>query len=387
MEITGYSVFTGKPLSITIKEGIVSQVTSLPSQADHKALPLIAPGFFDIQVNGYVGKDYSTALKIKDIEQLISHIAKGGVTQHIPTIITNSEENILKNIKAIVNAKEASNMIRNALPAIHIEGPFISPREGARGVHNPSYIRSANIDEFIRWQEAARGSIKIVTLSPEDDQALEFIKYVSKLGVIVAIGHTDVSPGQIEKAIDAGATLSTHLGNGSPSMIPRLENFIYKQLSDDRMNISIIADGFHLPSFVLDCFTRCKGKEKTILVSDVASLAGSTPGRYTWNGMDIEVHDDGHMGLYGTSNLAGASLLLDSCVANLVKCSSFTLEESVRCATVNPRTLTGISTWDNQPKVGDPANFTIFTYDAGLIRIKKTILQEHILFDNELAYK
>jgi N-acetylglucosamine-6-phosphate deacetylase len=305
------------------------------------------------------------------------------VSQHIPTIVTNSEENIIKSIKAIVKARGESELISTAIPALHIEGPFISPREGARGVHNPLFIRTANIEEFKRWQEAAQGLIKIVTLSPEDEKAIEFIKYVSSTDVVVAIGHTDVSSILIEKAIDAGATLSTHLGNGSPGMIPRLENFIYKQLSDERMNISIIADGFHLPPFVIDCFTKCKGEDATILISDVAALAGSPPGLYEWNGMNIEMHEDGHMGLQGTSNLAGASLLLNTCVAHLAKSSSFAISMSVKCATVNPHRLLKSNVWDRNPIVGDKANFTLFSYDNENIHIEKTILETFVLFDKE----
>ena len=379
MNLIGTSIFTHETLSITVDNGIVTKVDILESSSK-KALPFIAPGFLDIQVNGYIGKDYSTELTKDEIEQLIYHLAKGGVSQHVPTIITNSEENIIKSIVAVVKAREESELVHNAIPALHIEGPFISPREGARGVHNPLYIRSADIQEFERWQEAAQGLIKIVTLSPEDDRAIEFIKHVSSKGVVVAIGHTDVPPEHIERAIDAGATLSTHLGNGSPGMIPRLKNFIYKQLSDDRMNISIIADGFHLPPYVIDCFTKCKGDEHTILVSDVAALAGSPPGMYSWNGMNIEMHEDGHMGLQGTSNLAGASLLLDTCVAHLAKVSSFDVETSVKCATINPHKLINSTVWDRNPIVGEKANFTLFSYDNDQIKIERTVLHTFDLF-------
>ena len=366
--IEGKSIFSGKSLKIGMKNGIVDSVSETSECHD-----FLSPGFMDIQINGYNFKDYSSDLSSEQIKEMVFDIAESGTTKHLATIITNSESSINISIKNIIKARKAYKEVENAIVGIHLEGPFISPETGARGVHDPLHIKSTNIDSFLKWQNAAEGLIRIITISPEDETSISFIKEVTKMGVIVAIGHTNVSTELIEKAVDAGARLSTHLGNGCPELIPRLKNIIWKQLGDERLTTSIISDGFHLPSEVLNCFFNCKGKDNTILVSDVAPLAGSKPGLYKWGNMDIEVFKDGHMGLYQTNNLAGAASLLDKCVSHFVKKTSCSLQDGIRCATVNPRKLLGIDYWDSDPIIGNQADFILFSHIDGNLKIKKTI--------------
>ena len=383
-KIIAKSIFSNSPLELVVENGKVVSVIQSGIAAE-ASLAYIAPGFLDIQINGYAGKDYSTTLTPEEILELVGHIAKSGTTQHIATIITNSEKQIIESIQAIVKARKTYPMVKESLVGIHIEGPFISPEEGARGVHDPQHIRPCDYEEFLRWQEAAEGLIRIVTISPEDDVALDFIRKVSATGVIVAIGHTNVDPSLIGSATEAGAVLSTHLGNGSAAMLPRLKNFMWKQLSEDALSASIIADGFHLPPYVLDSFTKAKGKDKILLISDAAALAGSPPGIYQWGDMQVEVFEDGHMGLAGTSSLAGASLLLDTCVAHLSEATGFSLADAVACATVNPHALLGESTWTGFPKVGTDADFILFTYEKGdgKLSVKRSVLGKHTLFQEE----
>src|SRR5690554_132173 len=392
--IVARSIHTEDFLQLELDHGVIVGLEVLGSIPDEKILrlqeksgvPYIAPGFFDIQVNGYAGKDYSDQLSTEDMEQMVMRLAESGTTRHMPTIITNSELSIIESIRAIVDSRKESTLLHNAIVGLHIEGPFISPKEGACGVHDPKHIRPCDFDEFQRWQESAEGLIRLVTVSPEDDTALEFIRKVTALGVRVAIGHIVVPPDQIEKAVDAGATLSTHLGNGSPGFLPRLNNFIWKELSDDRLYASIIADGFHLPPYVLDAYTRSKGRCLTILISDAAALAGSPPGVYRWGDMDIEVFPDGHMGLLGTTNLAGASLLLDRCIAHLHEVTKFSLSECVSCATRIPHDYLRLegSVWKDLPKVGSNADFTLFNYQRGdgNLRVLRTQLGREVLFKN-----
>lgn len=382
-EVFAKSVFTGTPLRIHFNDAIVSSIDILDIK-DANEFPYIAPGIFDIQINGYVGKEYSAALSTDEILYLIEHLAKSGTTQHLATIITNSEQQIISSIRTIVKARKSSNLVANAIEGFHIEGPFISPLEGSRGAHNPAHIRSCDFEEFKRWQEAAEGNIKFVTVSPEDDKALDFIRKVSATGVVVGLGHTAVSPNQIDKAVDAGASISTHLGNGSQAMLPRLENSIWKQLSENKLKASMIADGFHLPPYVLDCFTRCKTLENIILISDAAALAGSKPGLYDWGKIQVKVHDDGHLGVNGTPFLAGAAVLLDTCIANLAEMTTFSLADSMRCATLNPRKLFAKKTWDSIPKLGDIADFCLFTYreGSGKLSVRRTVLGPYTLFED-----
>jgi N-acetylglucosamine-6-phosphate deacetylase len=380
-KITAKSVFSNTPMELGIEDGKIISVQQ-SNVAPDASLDYIAPGFFDIQVNGYAGKDYTSALTPDEILHLVGQIAKSGTTQHVATVITNSEEQMIKSIKAIVEARKAHPMVEKGLVGIHVEGPFISAGQGSRGVHDPRFIRPCDYEEFLRWQKAAEGLVRIVTISPEDENALDFIRKVSATGVIVGIGHTNAEPSLIASAVEAGATLSTHLGNGSAAMLPRLENFLWKQLSEDRLSASIIADGFHLPPYVLDSFTKAKGKERLILISDAAALAGSPPGVYRWGEMKIEVFEDGHMGLAGTSSLAGASLLLDTCVAHLCEVTAFSLADSVACATANPHALFGETTWTEVPRVGTEADFILFSYREGerKLSVNRSVLGKYTLF-------
>ena len=373
--ISGKSIFTNRSLKVEITAGVVTSIVETEDCSNY-----LSPGFVDIQFNGYNAKDYSADLDSAQIMELVYDLAKSGTTKHFPTIITNPEPQILRSLQNIVKARKASHLVETAIPGIHVEGPFISPKEGARGAHDPQYIRDADYDEFLRWQDAAEGLIKIVTVSPENTRAIDFIRKITESGLVVAIGHTSVSVEMINKAVEAGAQLSTHLGNGCPALIPRLDNFIWEQLSEDRLAATIIADGFHLPPSVLKCFT--KGKENTILISDAASLAGSKPGLYKWGNLDIEVFEDGHMGLPNTTNLAGATSLLDKCISHLTQQTQFSLSDSVRSATVNPRKLVGIPGWEGEPCVGDSADITSFTLVDNALRINRVIGSDTELYNN-----
>lgn len=364
---------------MVISGGRVSSVDENHGISDDSTF--LSPGFLDIQVNGYRSKDYSDDLDTPSIEALVRELASSGTTKHVPTIITNGEGRIIKSIRQIVRARKESSLVARAVPGIHIEGPFISPSEGARGAHDPHYIRPADFKEFLRWQEAAEGAIWIVTVSPENDDTLEFIHLVAATGVIVGIGHTDASPELIQKAVDAGARLSTHLGNGSPSLIPRLKNFIWQQLAEDRLNATFIADGFHLPSYTLKAFVRCKGPQKSILVSDVTALGGKPPGSYRWGAMTIQVYPDGHLGLPGTENLAGASFLLDRGVGFVTTHTDLSLTDAIRCVTLNPCALVGLPCWDTDPLVDENTDLVSFTKTESGIRIHRVILDDTVLYE------
>lgn len=379
--IAGTSIFSRRRLRVGFSDGRISSVDEDKDESDGSSF--LAPGFLDIQVNGYRSKDYSAELNTPQIEALVQELASSGTTKHFPTIITNGENRIIKSIRQIVTAKRESTLVAHAIPGIHIEGPFISPSEGSRGAHDPQFIRTADFKEFLRWQEAAEGCVRIVTVSPENEETLEFISKVVTTGVIVGIGHTDASPELIQKAVDAGARLSTHLGNGSPSMIPRLKNFIWKQLAEDRLSAGLIADGFHLPDYTLQAFVRCKGPGKTILVSDVTALGGNPPGLYHWGTMTIQVFPDGHLGLRGTENLAGASYLLDRGVAFLASHTDFSLTDAVRCVTVNPSTLVGLPCWDTDPLVGDQTDLVSLTMTGDKIRVNRVIFHDTVLYESK----
>jgi len=359
----GISVFTGKSVSVKVEADIISDVKEIKTS---KKLPYISPGFLDMQVNGYKGSDYSLEdFNIKHMKNIIEGLAASGTTQHVPTIVSSPQGLIVRNLKIISSAVDKYPEIADAVSGIHIEGPYISSEEGPRGAHDPEYIRDPDIDEFEEWQKAGGNRISIVTLAPERKGAIKFIKSIVAKRVTAAIGHSGASPKEINSAVDAGARLSTHLGNGSYAVIPRLENYIWEQLARDELTIGVISDGFHLPSSVVKVFTRVKGGERIILVSDAALLGGMDPGIYKWGNLDIEVYNDGHLGLAGTEYLAGAGHLLNWDIAHYMKFTGCSLAETINLCSVNPARVLRLKNNYGKLKVGSPANLVIFNYAKG----------------------
>jgi N-acetylglucosamine-6-phosphate deacetylase len=364
----GISVFTREPVDVEVRGEHIERVT--PSKAKVH-LPYISPGFLDIQVNGYMGSDYSLEdLSEEQVAKIIFHLNRSGTTQHVPTIITAPHNRILRNLKVITKAIQSSRDIACTISGIHIEGPFISPADGPRGAHNAAYVHPPDLNEFRQWQEAAEGRITTVTLAPEWEGALEFIQEITSMGVTAAIGHTAAPPDRIRAAVEAGARLSTHLGNASHPMIPRLRNYLWEQLSEDRLMAGIICDGFHLPKSVVQVFTRAKGLDHLILVSDAAYLGGLKPGLYKWNDVEVQVFDDGHLGLAGTESLAGAAHLLDWDIPRFMEFTGYSLGETIPLCSRNPGRIQG--TPDNYGRLepGAPANLVIFDYEPGMDRLK-----------------
>lgn len=367
--VKGISIFTNEAVEIVCSPAGIESIANIPYQ---EGLPFISPGFFDMQVNGFHGADYSLEyLEPAHVKTLVGFLAKTGTTRHIPTFVTMPQERLLKNLRLVSGVIEEDASIAAAIPGFHIEGPFISPVSGPRGVHDPKYIREPVFEDFLLWQEAAQGRILYVTVAPEIPGAIDFIKQVVETGVKVAIGHSGASPEIIQDAVEAGATISTHLGNGSFTEIPRLKNYIWEQLAADQLTAGIISDGYHLPPSVVKVFTRAKGLDRLVLVSDVALLGGYPPGSYKWGDMDVDVHEDGHLGLHGTSVLAGAAHTLDWDIAQFMAFTNHSLQETIELCTSNPAKVLGIDTsgYDSFT-VGGPANLCAFHYEKGMDRLQ-----------------
>ena len=361
--VKGRSVFTGKDIRISFENGLIAAVNELDI-SEH--LPYISPGFMDTQVNGYAGIDYSSEnLGQKDVVKITDMLAAAGTSRHFPTIVTNSQELLIKNLKTINRTITAYPEISAAIPGIHIEGPYISSEDGPRGAHNIKFIREPDFHEFTEWQEASGGRIRQLTMAPELPGALDFIKQVSSVDVVISIGHTAADPEIIREAVKAGATMSTHLGNGSHGMIPRLKNYIWEQLASDELIASIIADGFHLPPAVAKVILRAKTLDKVVLVSDIAVLAGMKQGIHKWGGIDVEVFEDGHLGLAGTEYLAGAGHLLNYSLAWLMNELRLSPGDAVTLCTTNPQRLFFPSSPVPGLKPGDPADLTLFNWKSG----------------------
>ena len=172
-----------------------------------------------------------------------------------------------------------------------------------------------------------------------------------------------MTPEAIRDAVRAGARLSTHLGNGAHAILPRHPNYIWEQLAADELWASVIADGHHLPTSVLKSILRVKTPERTILISDVGTLAGLPPGRYECWGQEFEVHPAGKIVMPGTDYLAGSAVFLDSCVSNVLNLGLADISQAVTMAAIRPRELLGLPVPSIAP--GEPADLGLFDWQPG----------------------
>lgn len=330
MKCSGINALTGLPAEVTFGQSIES-VGSAPEASGY-----IAPGWIDLQVNGFAGVDYnSPTAPHEEIARSIRLLFSTGVTRFYPTVITGSPEDMSGALRNLAEAKERLAE-GEAIEGFHVEGPHISPEDGPRGAHPRRWVRRPDVHEFHCMQEAARGLIRLVTLSPEWPEAPRYIEALVEEGVVVSIGHMNASAAQIADAVRAGATMSTHLGNGAHAVLPRHPNYLWEQLAEDRLTAGFIVDGIHLQASFLKTALRAKGRERAVLVTDAAMPAGCAPGRYKLGEQEVDLTADNRVVLAGQTRLAGSALRMDRGIENLMRLGGLTLADAVRMATLNP---------------------------------------------------
>ncbi len=378
--VEGLFYLDGKPVSIEISDGNISKIEHLSAESDLPKI-YVAPGLIDIQINGYMGVDFADQqLTIERIREATKALWKEGVTSYLPTLITADKES-LKNSFSILSKVLDDEVIGKSVPGFHLEGPYISPLPGYRGAHLEKYIREPDWNEFLEFQNAANNGIKLITVAPEIEGAIQFIQECSKKGIVVSLGHHNGSAAEIKQAVDAGASMSTHLGNGCANMINRHENPLWPQLADDRISASIIADGFHLNQEEVQCFYKIKGTNRTILVSDALDLAGLEPGEYIrW---ERKVVLTPNVVKFPAENvLAGAASSISMDVSNMMKFTQCSLSDAIQMASTNPAHLIGLNNI-GEIKPGKRADLILFTIEDGKIIIQKTILAGKVVYSKE----
>ncbi len=363
MRIRGKHYATGELVQIVFQDGKIHKIgTPTQGPADVEG-EWLAPALFDLQINGCDGHSFnSDRLTVESVRHVVEVCRRHGIGGLCPTLVTNSFAAIAHGLSTIRRACETDPELTRAIPAIHLEGPYISAEDGPRGAHPLQHVRRPDWDEFQRWQHAAGGRIRLVTLAPELPGAFEFIERLVKTNVVVSLGHTAASPARIREAISAGARLSTHLGNGSHALLPRHENYLWEQLASDELWASVIADGHHLPPAILRCILRMKTPARVILTCDAGSLAGMPPGRYREWDQELEVLPEGRIVVAESGFLAGSWAFTDRCIGQVVRDAGVSLREAVDMASVRPRELLGLAV--HSLEAGQPADIVLFDWNG-----------------------
>ncbi|GAB3035212.1 N-acetylglucosamine-6-phosphate deacetylase [Spirosoma pulveris] len=361
--LSGIHYQTNEPVDVTIKAGLITDVQKR-EQAPDETLPFIGPGLVDIQVNGFAGIDFNTtALTVDEVIQITNSLLRLGVTTFYPTVITNADEAIRTILRTLDRACETSALVASCIGGIHLEGPFISPEEGPLGAHPKAHVKPPDWSLLNSFIEASGGRSRLITLSPEWPGSADFIRRCVENGLLVAIGHTAASSAQIQEAVDAGARLSTHLGNAAHQLLPRHPNYIWEQLAQDELAATVIADGFHLPPSVLKVIVRMKA-EKAILISDSVSLGGMPAGNYhSPVGGEVTLTDEGKLHLAGKPTvLAGSAQPLLWGVNQLVRLQLSSLTQAWEMASINASRLLNLPQQGGLT-IGAPADLVLFRQD------------------------
>ncbi len=344
-------------------------------------LPYVAPGFIDLQVNGFAGVDYcAPGASLEDIERSLQAQFACGVTRLFPTVITGGRDTMCAALEMLAKAKrDLPN--GEAMEGFHAEGPFISAEDGPRGAHPVQHARPYSLAEWREMQNAAEGNIKILTLSPEYPGVGQFVREVVSEGVVVSIGHTKATREQIQEAVDAGATMSTHIGNGAHAILPRHPNYIWEQLAEDRLTASFIVDGIHLPPSFLKVGLRAKGLERSVLVTDAVMPAGCEPGPYRLGEVEVTLHPGDKVTLRDGNRLAGSALQMHIGVGNLMSLAGLSLVDAVTLATSNAARAGRIGGRMRGLNPGERGDLVEFTLTGKRLSVERTWLAGRLVYE------
>jgi N-acetylglucosamine-6-phosphate deacetylase len=267
-------------------------------------------------------------------------------------------------LRILAEALRKDPLLQKMCLGIHLEGPYISPEEGPRGVHLLEFVRLPHWEELEKFQEACEGRIKCVTLAPEVIGAIPFIEKAVTHGIVIGIGHTHATEKVLEQAVQAGARLSCHLGNAPSALLPHHRNLIEKQLVTDQLMASIIVDGIHLSPDVVKNYVWAKGINRIVLTTDSMAGAGAPSGRYTLGDLEVEVGSDRAARSVSTSRLAGSTLTMDRAITNVIRFAGIDLASAIRMAAKNGQKL--FPEVRGEIVSGDSGDLVLFEYQRNL---------------------
>jgi len=347
---------------VMIEDGKIASVTTsaaseLPAHARVLDYPgaTLAPAFFDVHLHGAAGHDVMEATP-QALSAIGRFLASRGTGSFLATTVTASLDTTLSSLSGLAKLIAHPHGVAEAHPiGIHLEGPFLSHIK--RGVHPTEYLLAPDLALFDQLYEAAEGHIRLMTLAPELPGAVELAAHATTRGVRVSLGHSNANAVQTRAAIEAGAVSATHTFNTMRPLENREPGIVGVVLTTDSLYAELICDGIHTAPELVSLWSRAKGPDKAILVTDAISATGMPDGEYQLGGLadGFSVHvANGKATLAGV--LAGSVLTLDRALANFVAFTSAPLDHALRLVTVNPAAMTGLGDQAGSLAIGQPAN-------------------------------
>lgn len=299
---------------------------------------------FDLQVNGYAGTDFcSSFLNAEQLHHACRTLADDGVDGVLATFITDDLRSLKAKLSNLVRLREEDELARQVITGFHIEGPFLNPKLGYIGAHEPELVRPACLEDTQAILEAGEGLVKLLTLAPEQDSEGVVTKFLVEQGVVVSAGHCDPSIDELKAAIDGGLSMVTHFGNGCPVELLRHDNILQRFLAlREHLWFCFIPDGVHVDFFALKNYLDLVGVDRSIMTTDAISAATLGPGMHEISGISVEVDEAGVARRPGSVNLAGSTITMPRILHNLSQELGLSEEEIIALVDRNPRCALGL---------------------------------------------
>ncbi|NYI07623.1 N-acetylglucosamine-6-phosphate deacetylase [Allostreptomyces psammosilenae] len=348
-------------------DGTAATATTAPAPAPGTAeLDLtghwIVPGFVDMHVHGGGGASYTSGDPEEALRAARTHLAHGTTTT-MASLVTGDLDDLARSAAAL-----AELVHDGEIAGLHFEGPFINP--GRCGAHDPTLLRAPDPAEVRKLLDAARGTTLMVTLAPELDGGLDSVRLLAEHGVIAAVGHTDADYATTRRAVDAGATVATHLFNAMPGLGHRAPGPVAALLEDERVTVELINDGVHLHPAVMELAFRAAGAARVALVTDAMGAAGMGDGRYHLGPLEVDV-TEGVARLVEGGAIAGSTLTLDEALRRAVLVDRIPIEQAVRALSGNPARLMGLGERVGSLEAGKDADLVVLDAELRVVAVMR----------------
>ncbi|WP_329178132.1 N-acetylglucosamine-6-phosphate deacetylase [Streptomyces sp. NBC_01477] len=350
---------------------IAADTGPLPADVvlDLSAGHTVVPGFVDIHNHGGGGASFTSGTAEDVLTAARAH-REHGTTTLVASTVTETMDALVRQAGLLSEIAEQGD-----IAGIHYEGPFISPCR--KGAHDEGLLRHPDPADVRKLVEAARGSARMVTLAAELPGGIDSVRLLADLGVIAAIGHTDATYEQTVQAIDAGATVATHLFNAMPPLGHRAPGPIAALLEDERVTVELINDGTHLHPSVLELAFGTAGAGRVAFITDAMDAAGFGDGLYDLGPLKVEVRE-GVARLVEGGSIAGSTLTMDTAFKRAVTLDGLSLPDTVRAISTNPARLIGLADHVGTIEPGKDADLVVLdeAYDVvGVMRKGEWIIR------------